>query len=68
MIKRTVLGDELWVCTTKEARQLWVSNPEDRWRIWTDEEWEAHRLDDADMVANNIQSKKAKPGKLNPSL
>jgi len=62
MIIRDLVGYEVWECDKEEARTLWVSNPDDRWRIWTHEEVDAHMLSDPDTILDMIQKKENQPG------
>jgi len=64
MVRIDVLGEELWCCEESEARELWRGYPDDRWRIWTEDEVTAHILDDPEQIAECINRKKQKPGRL----
>jgi len=62
MIAKDLLGDEVWECSQEEAREIWEKDPNNRWRIWTHEEVDAHMLSDAETIAGIIQLKKERPG------
>ena len=64
MVKHDILGQEVWECSADEARKLWAEYPEDRHRIWTNEEVDAHILDDAGQIAECLRLKKERPGRL----
>jgi hypothetical protein len=62
MVKKEILGEEIWEVNKDEARELWRSHPDDRWRLWTHEEVDAHMLSDPETLAGIIERKKLKPG------
>lgn len=62
MKKFEILGHEMWECNNLEARRLWKDHPDDRWRICTHEEVDAHMMDDPAQVEAWIAKKQAKPG------
>lgn len=64
MVKRDILGSEIWECNESEAKKIWYSQPENRWRLWSSDEVTAHMLDTPQQIAECIRLKTAKPGKL----
>lgn len=62
MIIMDLLGYECWECSKEEARALWVEKPDDRWRIWTHAEVDAHILSDPDDIMEMIRKKEDQPG------
>lgn len=61
MVKREILGEEIWEVSKDEARELWRKYPDDRWRLWTHEEIDAHMLSEPDTLRRIIEAKKIKP-------
>lgn len=64
MQKIEILGEELWEVNSAEAKKLWRSHPDDRWRIWHQDEVAAFYLAAPEEWAAAIAAKKAEPGKL----
>lgn len=64
MVKRDLMGGEIWECNPVEARKVWADEPTERHRIWTEEEIDEHMLDTPEQIAACIQAKRDKPGKL----
>lgn len=62
MVKRDILGEEIWECSPKEARDLWRTDPVNRHRIWTHAEVDAHLLSGTEILAEIIEQKRQKPG------
>lgn len=62
MIKKEVLGQEIWECSREEARSVWVEFPDDRHRIWTHEEVDAHMLSGPEEIQEMIDKKENQPG------
>ena len=63
MIKRDLMGIEVWDCSPEEAKKIWVEQPKERWRIWSNEEVDKYFLADAATIQAVIDKKKAKPGR-----
>jgi len=64
MLEREIMGIVIWECDTEEANLLFKHKPADRWRIWTHDEVTAHMSDTPEQLAECIQRKRDKPGKL----
>jgi len=64
MIILDVCGVSLWECPTDKAKALWVSQPSERWRLWTNDEVTAHMSSSPAEILAAIAQKRAKPGKL----
>lgn len=62
MTKLDLLENEMWMCTSAEAKKVWFSQPADRWRIMTEAEFDAHISDGPEQIAGWIAQKKDKPG------
>lgn len=65
MIKHDILNTEIWEASDEEIRALWHKTPpEDRHRFWSNDEVDAHILDDAAQMQICLDRKRAKPGRL----
>jgi hypothetical protein len=62
MIEREILGEIIWEVSSEEARQLWKSHPEDRFRLWLSAEIDAHLLSSPDTLRGVIERKRRNPG------
>lgn len=62
MIKRDLLGFELWECDRDVLRNLWKTQPADRWRLCSHEEIDAHYRDGPDEITAWIDRKRDRPG------
>lgn len=38
MTIQTLFNEEIWICSTDEAKRIWQEKPKDRHRIWTESE------------------------------
>lgn len=65
MLKHEVLGTEIWEASEEEIRAAWNKTPpSERHRFWTHEEFTKHILASPEEVAELLQRKKDKPGRL----
>jgi hypothetical protein len=66
MLKRELMGEEIWECSAEDARQIWRDDPDNRHRIWTHDEITAHIMSDPATLTAVIAQKKLKPGSCLP--
>lgn len=65
VLKRNILGTEIWEASDEEIRALWNKTPKtDRHRFWSNDEVTAHMSDDLEQIAECLRRKKEKPGRL----
>jgi len=62
MTKLTLPWGHIYCCTKPEARQMWKDKPEDRGRIWLQDEVRAMLLADYGDVEAAYKLKMNKPG------
>jgi hypothetical protein len=62
MLEREILGEIICEVSPEEARELWKSQPEDRWRLWTHDEVTAHLLSSPDTLRGVVEGKRQQPG------
>lgn len=64
MLTVNLFGEEHYICSRTEARNLWRTDPAKRPRLWLEEEYGKHLLADADPARELIERKRREPGRL----